>query len=62
MMSVLCVAIFWVMNGSRNEKSCLQFLIPTESGAGGEGGVSHHLKARLITNGVPPGESQVRER
>ena len=23
------VAFFWVVNASRNEKSCLQFLIPT---------------------------------
>ena len=43
MMSVPCVAIFWVVNTSSDEKSCLQFLIPTESGAGGEGGVSHAL-------------------
>ena len=35
-MSVLCVAIFWVVNASSGEKSCLQFLIPTEFGAGGE--------------------------
>ena len=41
MMSVLCVAIFWVVNASSGEKSCLQFSIPAESGAGGEGGVSH---------------------
>ena len=27
--SAVCVAFFWVVNGSRNEKSCLQFLIPT---------------------------------
>ena len=39
MMSVLCVAIFWVLNASSGEKSCLQFLIPTGSGLGGEGGV-----------------------
>ena len=24
-----CVAFFWVANATRNEKSCLQFLIPT---------------------------------
>ena len=47
MMSVLCVAIFWVVNASSGEKSCLQFSIPTGSGAGGKGGVSHRLKARL---------------
>ena len=45
MMSVLSVAIFWVVNASSGEKSCLQFSIPTGSGAGGEGGVSHPLKA-----------------
>ena len=44
MMSVLCVAIFWVVNTSSGEKSCLQFSIPTGSEAGGEGGVSHRLK------------------
>ena len=27
--SAVCVAIFWIVNASRNEKSCLQFLIPT---------------------------------
>ena len=43
-MSVLCVAIFWVVNASSGEKSCFQFSIPTGSGAGGEGGVSHRLK------------------
>ena len=32
MMSVLCVAIFWVINASSYEKSCLQFSIPTGSG------------------------------
>ena len=47
MMSVLCVAIFWVVNANRNEKSCLQFSIPTGIGAGGEGGVPHHLKNRV---------------
>ena len=49
MMSVSCVAIFWVINASSDEKSCLQFSIPTESGADGEGGVSHALKRRLNT-------------
>ena len=44
MMSVERVAIFWVVNASSSEKSCLQFSIPTESGAGGEGRVSHSLK------------------
>ena len=39
MMSVECVAIFGVVNASNGEKSCLQFSIPTESGAGGNGGV-----------------------
>ena len=42
-MSVEFVAIFWVVNASSGEKSCLQFSIPTGSGAGGEGGVSHRL-------------------
>ena len=46
MMSVERVAIFWVVNANSGEKSCLQFLILTGSGAGGEGGVSHSLKAR----------------
>ena len=27
--SAVCVAFFWVVNASRNEKSCLQFLITT---------------------------------
>ena len=27
--SAVSVAFFWVVNASRNEKSCLQFLIPT---------------------------------
>ena len=36
-MSVLCVAIFWVINASSGEKSCSQFLILTESGVGGKG-------------------------
>ena len=50
MMSVLCVAIFWVVDASSGEKSCVQFSIPTGSGAGGEGGVSHRLKGRLNTD------------
>ena len=45
MMSVERVAIFWVVNAGSGEKSCLQFLIPTGSGAGGEGGISHSLNA-----------------
>ena len=45
MMSVERVAIFWVLNASSGEKSCLQFLIPTGSRAGGEGGVSHTLNS-----------------
>ena len=47
MMSVLCVAIFWVVNASSGEKSCLQFSIPTGSGEGGEGVVSHRIKGIL---------------
>ena len=43
MMSVLGVDIFWVVNASSFEKSCLQLLIPTGSGVRGEGGVSHRL-------------------
>ena len=43
MMSVDCVAIFWIVNASSGERSCLQFSIPTGSGAGGEGDVSHSL-------------------
>ena len=43
MISVECVAFFWVVNASSGEKSCLQFSIPTGSGVGGEGGVSHGL-------------------
>ena len=46
MMSVRCVAIFWVVNASSCEKSILHFSIPTWFGLGG-GGVSHRLKARL---------------
>ena len=49
MMSVKCVDIFWVVYASSGEKSCLQFLIPTGSGAGGEGGVPHSLKAMCYT-------------
>ena len=45
MMSVERVAIFWVVNASSGEKSCLQFLIPTGSTAGRERGVSHSLKS-----------------
>ena len=45
MMSVERVAIFWVVNASSGEKSCLQFSKPTGSGADGEGGVSHNLKS-----------------
>ena len=29
MISAARVAFFWVVNATRNEKSCLQFLIPT---------------------------------
>ena len=48
-MSVECVAIFWVVNASSGENSCLQFSIPTGFGAGGEGGVSHTLNAFFQT-------------
>ena len=51
MMSVECVAIFWVVNASSGEKSCLQFSIPTGSGAGEEGGVSHSLKDVVSCSG-----------
>ena len=45
MMSIERVAIFWVdVNASSGEKKSLQFSIPTGSGAGREGGVSHSLK------------------
>ena len=44
MRSVQCVPIFWVVNASSGEKSCLQFSMPTGSGLGGEGGVAHRLK------------------
>ena len=50
MMSVLCVAIFWVLDASSGEKCCLQFSITTGSGAGGEGGVSHRLKESFKRN------------
>ena len=50
MMSVERVAIFWVVNASSGEKSCLQFSIPPGSGAGGEGGVSHSLKNNISKN------------
>ena len=53
MMSVEHVAIFWVVNASSGEKSCLQFSIPTGSGAGGEGGVSHSLNAESRKLGGP---------
>ena len=36
MMSVERVAIFWVVNASSGEKSCLQISIPIGSGAGGK--------------------------
>ena len=44
-MSVDRVAVFWLVNASSGGKSCLQFSIPTGSGAGGEGGVSYSLKS-----------------
>ena len=47
MMSVERVAIFWVVNASSGEKSCLQFSIPTGSGPGGEGGVSYSLNINV---------------
>ena len=50
MMSVQCVAIFWGVNASSCEKICLQFSVPTGSGAGGEGGVSHRLKVMCHTD------------
>ena len=31
MMAVLCVSIFWVVNASSGENSCLQFSMPTGS-------------------------------
>ena len=52
MMSVSCIAIFWVVNASSGEKSCLQFSIATGSGAGGEGVVSHSLEAMWNTFSV----------
>ena len=48
MMSVERVAIFWVVNASSGEKSCLHFSIPTGSRAGGEGGVTHSLNGRIM--------------
>ena len=54
MMSVERVAIFWVVNASSGEKSCLQLSIPTGSGADGEGGVSHSLKAMCHTDVEAP--------
>ena len=51
MMSVPCVAIFWAVNASSDEKSGLQFSILTESGAGGEGGVLHALKMSFHREG-----------
>ena len=50
MMPVQCVTIFWVVNASSGEKSCLQFSIPTWSGAGGKGGVPHRLKTGLTSS------------
>ena len=50
-MCVERVAILWVVNASSDEKSCLQFPIPTESGAGGERGVSHSLNVNLSDDG-----------
>ena len=35
MMSLLCVAIFWVVNASSFKNSCSRFSIPTWSGLGG---------------------------
>ena len=55
-MSVQCVAIFWVVSASSGEKSCLQFSIPTGSGAGGEGGVSHRLETDFLD--LQPGMQQ----
>ena len=49
MMSVEFVAIFWVVNASSDEKSCLQFSIPTGSGVDGEGGVSYRLNEIIET-------------
>ena len=48
MMSVECVAIFWVVNASSGEKSCLQFSLPTGSRAGEEGGGSHSLNIYIF--------------
>ena len=49
-MFVQCVAIFWVVNASSGEERCLQFSIPTGSGVGGNGGVSHRLGTVMATN------------
>ena len=57
-MSVPCVVIFWFVNASTDEKSCLQFSIPTESGAGGEGGVSHALK-KMPNTEISPGNFHI---
>ena len=48
-MSVLCVAIFWIVNASSGKKICLQFSMPIESGAGVEGGVLHRLTVMCRT-------------
>ena len=52
MMSVQCVAIFWFANASSGETSYLQFSIPIGSGVGGEGGISHCLKAMCHTDAL----------
>ena len=49
MMSVSCVDIFWVVNASSGEKSCVQFSIPTGSEEGREGGVSNRRKGLKTT-------------
>ena len=49
MMPVQFVTIFWVVNASSGEKSCLQVSIPTYSRVGGKGGVSHRLKNKETT-------------
>ena len=51
MMPVESVAIFWFLNASSCEKSW-QFSIPTGSGAGEEGGVSHRLKGTEYTRNI----------
>ena len=45
-------AIFLIINESTCEKSCLQFLILTWSGLGGEGGVSHSLKRLVLWKSI----------